>query len=120
MRRKILFSAITILSFVTSAKSQDTLVSAFFGLDNGLPSLLCGTPGSQLDGMPVNFMFPIDGSTLSESDFEVLHTGYSEAPRYFKGTHHPYRSEPTSLSLCHFCMFKDVLVDFENMYLVTD
>ena len=46
---------------------------------------------------------------LSESDFEVLHTGYSEAPRYFKGTHHPYRSEPTSLSLCHFCMFKDVL-----------
>ena len=72
MRRKILFSAITILSFVTSAKSQDTLVSAFFGLDNGLPSLLCGTPGSQLDGMPVNFMFPIDGSTLSESDFEVV------------------------------------------------
>ena len=72
MRRKILFSAITILSFVTSAKSQHTLVSAFFGLDNGLPSLLCGTPGSQLDGMPVNFMFPIDGSTLSESDFEVV------------------------------------------------
>jgi len=72
MRRKILFSAITILSFVTSAKSQDTLVSAFFGLDNGLPSLLCGTIGSQLDGMPVNFMFPIDGSTLSESDFEVV------------------------------------------------
>ena len=72
MRRKILFSAITILSFVTSAKSQDTLVSAFFGLDNGLPSLLCGTIGSQLDGMPVNFMFPIDGATLSESDFEVV------------------------------------------------
>ncbi len=37
-----------------------------------LPSLLCGTPGSQLDGMPVNFMFPIDVSTLSESDFEVV------------------------------------------------
>jgi hypothetical protein len=71
MRRKILLSVITILTFVLNAKSQDTLVSAFFGLDNGLPSLLCNQPGSQLDGMPVNFMFPIDGSTLSESDFEV-------------------------------------------------
>ena len=72
MGTKILFSAITILTFVLNAKSQDTLISAFFGLDNGLPSLLCGTPGSQLDGMPVNFMFPIDVSTLSESDFEVV------------------------------------------------
>ena len=51
---------------------QDTLVSAFFGLDNGLPGLLCNQPGSLLDGMPVNFKFPIDASTLSESDFEVL------------------------------------------------
>ena len=71
MRRKILLSAITILTFVINAKSQDTLVSAFFGLDNGLPSLLCNQPGSLLDGMPVNFIFPIDASTLSESDFEV-------------------------------------------------
>lgn len=71
MRRKILFSAITILSFVTSAKSQDTLVSAFFGLDNGLPSLLCNQPGSLLDGMPVNFIFPIDASTLSESNLYI-------------------------------------------------
>ena len=72
MRRKILFSAITILSFVTSVKSQDTLVSAFFGLDNGLPGLLCNQPGSLLDGMPVNFKFPLDAFTLSESDFEVV------------------------------------------------
>lgn len=72
MRRKILLSAITILTFVINAKSQDTLVSAFFGLDNGLPSLLCNQPGSLLDGMPVNFIFPIDASTLSESDFEVV------------------------------------------------
>lgn len=72
MRRKILFSAITILSFVTSVKSQDTLVSAFFGLDNGLPGLLCNQPGSLLDGMPVNFKFPLDASNLSESDFEVV------------------------------------------------
>ncbi len=72
MRRKILFSAITILTFVLHARSQDTLVSAFFGLDNGLPSLLCGQLGSLLDGIPVNFKFPIDVSTLSESDFEVV------------------------------------------------
>ncbi len=72
MRRKILLSAITIFSFISIAKSQDTLVSAFFGLDNGLPSLLCNQIGSQLDGMPVNFKFPIDASSLSETDFEVL------------------------------------------------
>ena len=51
---------------------QDTLVSAFFGLDNALPSLLCNQPGSLLDGMPVNFKFPLDAATLSESDFEVV------------------------------------------------
>ncbi len=69
---KILVSFIAILTFVLNAKSQDTIVSAFFGLDNGLPSLLCNQLGSQLDGMPVNFKFPIDESSLSESDFEVL------------------------------------------------
>ena len=47
--RKILVTVITILSF-TSAKSQDTLMSAFFGLDNGLPGLLCNQPGILLDG----------------------------------------------------------------------
>jgi hypothetical protein len=71
-RRKILISVIIILTFVLNAKSQDTLVSAFFGLDNGLPSLLCNQLGSQLDGMPVNFKFPLDASSLSETDFEVL------------------------------------------------
>jgi len=72
MRRKILISLITILTFVLSAKSQDTLVSAFFGLDNRLPSLLCNQQGSLLDGMPVNFKFPLDASSLSETDFEVV------------------------------------------------
>ena len=51
---------------------QDTLVSAFFGLDNALPSLLCNQQGSLLDGMPVNFRFPLDASSLSETDFEVV------------------------------------------------
>jgi len=69
--RKILVSVI-ILTFVLNAKSQDTLVSAFFGLDNGLPSLLCNQLGGLLDGMPVNFKFPVDASSLSENDFEVL------------------------------------------------
>ncbi len=72
MRRKILILVVTILSFAINAKSQDTLVSAFFGLDNALPSLLCNQPGSLLDGMPVNFIFPLDASSLSETDFEVL------------------------------------------------
>ena len=58
---------------IYTTKSQDTLVSAFFGLDNALPSLLlCNQIGSQLDGMPVNFKFPLDVSSLSETDFEVL------------------------------------------------
>ena len=57
---------------VTNPAEQDILVSAFFGLDNELPGLLCNQPGSLLDGMPVNFKFPIDVSSLSETDFEVL------------------------------------------------
>ena len=72
MRRKISISVITILGFVLNAKSQDTIVSAFFGLDNALPSLLCGRLGSLLDGMPVNFKFPLDSSSLSGTDFEVV------------------------------------------------
>ena len=52
--------------------TQDNIVSAFFGLDNVLPGLLCNQPGSQLDGMPVNFKFPLDVSSLSETDFEVV------------------------------------------------
>jgi len=68
----MLLLATTILSFANIAKSQDTLVSAFFGLDNGLPSLLCNQLGSQLDGMPVNFKFPLDASSLSGTDFEVV------------------------------------------------
>ena len=70
--RKILVSVIIILTFVLNVKSEDTLVSAFFGLDNGLPSLLCNQLGGLLDGMPVNFKFPLDASSLSETDFEVL------------------------------------------------
>ena len=51
---------------------QDILVSGFFGLDNALPSILCTQPGGQLDGMPVNFKYPLDAATLSGSDFEVV------------------------------------------------
>jgi hypothetical protein len=51
---------------------QDTLVSAFFGLDNALPSILCNQLGSLLDGMPVNFRFPLNSSSLSGTDFEVV------------------------------------------------
>ena len=52
---------------------QDALVSGFFGLDNALPSLLlCNQLGGQLDGMPVNFKYPLNASSLSETDFEVV------------------------------------------------
>jgi len=33
---------------------------------------LCNQLGDQLDGMPVNFKFPLDERSLSETDFEVL------------------------------------------------
>ena len=69
---KKIFLILTLSTAVLNAKSQDTLVSAFFGLDNGLPSLLCNQLGSLLDGMPINFKFPLDASSLSETDFEVL------------------------------------------------
>ena len=72
LRKKFLISVITILTFVLNAKSQDTLVSAFFGLDNALPGLLAGRLGILIDGMPVNFRFPLDSSSLSETDFEVV------------------------------------------------
>ena len=72
MKRIIALAAIVILFSVGNAKSQDTLVSAFFGLDNALPGMLCNQPGNLLDGMPVNFQFPLDASSLSETDFEVL------------------------------------------------
>jgi len=77
---RILFKLFTIILLFSCNKNeepqewveQDTLVSAFFGLDNVLPGLLCNQPGSLLDGMPVNFKFPLDASSLSETDFEVL------------------------------------------------
>ena len=47
-------------------------MSAFFGLDSVLPGILCNQPGILLDGMPVNFIFPIDASSLSETDFKVV------------------------------------------------
>ena len=72
MRRKVLILVITTLTFVLNAKPQDTLVSGFFGLDNALPGLLAGRPGILIDGMPVNFRFPLDSSSLSVTDFEVI------------------------------------------------
>tara|TARA_Y100001936_G_C15986325_1_gene619730 strand:+ start:347 stop:1177 length:831 start_codon:yes stop_codon:yes gene_type:complete len=69
----LLFSCKIIDEEIYIDKPQDAIVSAFFGLDNVLPSLfLCNQLGGQLDGMPVNFKFPLDVSSLSETDFEVL------------------------------------------------
>lgn len=85
MKSKVFISLLTILKLTTNVKSQDStaIVSAFFGLDNSLPILanaLClGANG--LDGMPVNFNYPIDASSLSETDFEVIDSlGNSNTP----------------------------------------
>ena len=76
MKKRTLAFVLAILPIVRNAQGQDStaLVSAFFGLDNALPftaNFLC--PGALgMDGMPVNFLFPIDASSLSEDDFDVL------------------------------------------------
>lgn len=73
---KMLFLALFALGSTHQAKSQDSavLVSAFFGLDDAIPllgSFLC--PGALgMDGMPVNFKFAIDATSLSAADFEVV------------------------------------------------
>lgn len=75
-KSRILLFAIFALATISQSKAQNSpLVSAFFGLDNALPFqanfIFC--PGAQgMDGMPVNFILPIDASTLSGSDFEVV------------------------------------------------
>lgn len=75
MKLKLITSVVVFLAFVNFAISQEStaLVSAFFGLDSSMPfqaNFLC--PGAQgMDGMPVNFNYPIDASSLSASDFEV-------------------------------------------------
>ena len=59
-------------------ETQDTLVSVFFGLDNALPSLLlCNQQAGLIDGMPVNFKFPIDGS------WDLLNDGLNNEDRSF-------------------------------------
>ena len=76
MKSKLLIALVFFATFISFAQSQESpvMVSAFFGLDNALPfqaNLLC--PGALgLDGMPVNFKYPIDASSLSASDFEVV------------------------------------------------
>ncbi len=80
MKQKLLKSKVLLFAFISMAavyqlKAQSNpIVSAFFGLDNAMPfqaNLLC--PGAMgMDGMPVNFIFPIEASTLSASDFEVI------------------------------------------------
>lgn len=52
---------------------EPQLLSAFFGLDNGIPRLrpgLCRGSNNQ-DGMPIIFSHPIDDNTLNTDDFRV-------------------------------------------------
>lgn len=69
-------STLVTFAIAHTGLSQDStaIVSAFFGLDNALPftaNFLC--PGAAgMDGMPVNFKYPIDPASLSAADFEVI------------------------------------------------
>ena len=73
----VLFVLVISLVFPASLLAQTdstSIVSAFFGLDNDLPlavNLIC-FGGNGMDGMPVNFNYAIDESTLEETDFEVI------------------------------------------------
>lgn len=72
--KHILIILFTLYSFVTYAQDETYIVSAFFGLDNSLPqqanALCLGAAG--MDGMPLNFKYPIDINTLSNTDFEII------------------------------------------------
>lgn len=85
LRSKFIIPTLMLLAINPDVKAQDStsIVSVFFGLDNALPitsNVLCfGSTG--MDGMPLNFYYPIDGSSLSASDFEVIDSlGNSHTP----------------------------------------
>lgn len=65
------------------AATAGVILSAFFGLDNGLPpqsALICPA-GPVLDGMPVVFAEEIDERTVMPGDFRVVaRSGASYAP----------------------------------------
>lgn len=58
-----------------TVRKQGNLLSAFFGLDNGLPRQsnqgICQGAGNA-DGMPVIFAQEVEGSTLQAGDFRVV------------------------------------------------
>ncbi len=72
----LILTLVLILFGKNIAAQNDTslIVSAFFGLDNALPfqvNALC-LGGMGMDGMPVNFRYNIDPSTIDVTDFEVI------------------------------------------------
>jgi hypothetical protein len=85
--QKLLFKSVILILCIgfNNLKAQDTtsIVSAFHGLDNAMPfqiNLIC-PGGANMDGMPLNFRFPIDESSLDESDFEIIDSlGNSHTP----------------------------------------
>jgi hypothetical protein len=64
---------LTTLVLAAPARASGPILSAFFGLDNGLPpqaAAIC-PPGPVLDGMPVVLRHEIDERTLDPTDFVV-------------------------------------------------
>lgn len=69
-------TAIDLTANVDASGVKAELISAFFGLDKGLPRFLsdrviCEGAGGQ-DGMPVIFSHEVDASTLEPGDFEII------------------------------------------------
>jgi len=52
-------------------------LSAFWGLDNGVPQQICPA-ATQLDGMPVTFSWLIDPSSIQPADFKILRNDGTE------------------------------------------
>ncbi len=62
------------IAFGSSEPQKASLLSAFFGLDNGLPrgaNILCDGAAGQ-DGMPVVLSHTVDPDSLQAEDFRVF------------------------------------------------
>ena len=72
MRRKIAVAATAILFSCWKCQITRHPCVGFFWTRQCTSESVVQSTGSLLDGMPVNFQFPLDASSLSETDFEVL------------------------------------------------
>jgi hypothetical protein len=84
MKRKTIRIATTLLcgsmfaaAFGASHAKAPRFLSAFWGLDNGMPQQICPA-ATQLDGMPVTFSWLIAPNSIEPSDFRVIRSDGTE------------------------------------------